>query len=656
MFSETPPASPPPPPTAVAIGIHLGITNACVGVFQDGKVEIIANTDLDRVTSSTIAFTNTKRLIGKTAINQDKKTSVVYDVKRLIGRRFDDPDVQFMVKYWPFDVVNDGNGKPMIEVQFNGETKRFTPEEITSMVLGKLKKTVEAYLGGTPVTDAVLTVPAHFGEVQKEATKNAASLAGLNVLHIISEPVAAAIASGVNKNKKGDKNTEKHVLVFHFGGATVDVSVLKVLKDGVFEVQSTAGDAHLGGDWLTYRLLKCFEEDFKLQHLHLKDSYATKRALQRLHTACVRAKHSLSFTTQRSIEVDALFEGVFFSAPFTRANFEELCANQLLATLKPVEKALADAKLAKWQIDEVVLVGGSTRIPKVQALLKEFFVGQVHLNKSIKPDEAVAYGASLLAAVLIGNAPSLKSICAKPDDVNVLPLSLGIEMFGGMMIPLIRRGSVLPARATEYLIERPCHQSRLLISVFEGERMLTIDNHHLGAFLLFGIPSKSSTTENDQLERIQVTFEVDRSGLLRVKAHVVIEEKEKETKKVPITELTLHNSCLLSRRLSPKKIEQAVIEAEKYQEIDERHWERLRLMTAFENSAHLVKQALEEAEWKKGKKGGRDQRQALKKVTATLSWLEDGAEYALKKEIERKRAKLVAVCKPVLAKLAQQES
>ncbi|XP_017460778.1 PREDICTED: heat shock 70 kDa protein II-like [Rhagoletis zephyria] len=607
------------------------------------------------MTPLTVAFTDTELLIGKAAINQDKRTSVVYDVKRLIGRRFDDPDVQFMMKYWPFEVVNDGNGKPMIKVQFKGETKRFTPEEITSMVLGKLKETAEAYLGGTPVTDAVITVPARFNDVQKEATMDAAKLAGLNVLRIISEPVAAAIACGVNK-KKSDKNTEKHVLVFHFGGETVDVSILKVLKNGVFEVQSTAGDAHLGGELLTYRLIKCFKEDFKRQHIHLKDSYAIKRALRRLQAACARAKHSLSFTTQTSIEVDALFEGVFFSAPFTRANFEELCANQLLVTLEPVEKALADAKLAKWQIDEVVLVGGSTRIPKVQTLLKEFFAGQVHLNKSIKPDEAVAYGASLLAAVLIGNAPSLKNICQTPDGVKTLPLSLGIEMFGGMMIPLINRGSVLPARATEYLIGRPCHQSRLLISVFEGERMLTIDNQHLGAFLLFGIPSKSSTTENDQLEQVQVTFEVDRSGLLRVKAHVVIEEKEKETKKVPITEFTLHNSCLLSRRLSPKEIEQAVIEAEKYHEMDKRHWERLLLMATFENSAHLVKQVLEEAEWRKGKKGGRDQRQALKKVTATLSWLENGAEYALKKEIERKRAKLVAVCKPVLAKLAQQES
>ncbi len=660
-------SSKPPTSSTVAIGIHLGTTNACVGVFQNGKVEIIVNDHGHRVTPSIVALTDTERLIGEAAKNQAMSRSsanIVFDAKRLIGRPFDDPLVQADMDYWPFEVVNDGSGKPMIQVQLKGKTKRFTPEEITSMVLGKLKETAEAFLGGgTPVTNVVLTVPEHFSEAQQKATKNAASLAGLNVLRIISEPVAAAIACGVTNKKKSCANAKKHVLVFHLGGATLDVSVLKVLEDGVFEVMATVGNDHTGGDSFDYRLFKCFSDDFMRQTLHLKDSFARKRALRRLLYACRKAKHELSSFTKTSIEVNALFEGVFFySAPFTRANFEELCSDLFLATLEPVEKALTHAKLAKSQIDEVVLVGGSTSIPKVQAMLKEeFFAGQVHLNKSIMPQEAVAYGAALLAAVLIGNAPSLslhENICPKPDEVT-LPLSLGIKVTsGGLMSTLIKRKSVLPARVTAYFTPHwhGDHQTISQISLFEGERALARNNYPLGAFTLSGIPPMSSAA------KVQVTLEVDRSGLMRVQAQVMIEEekeekKEEGKKQVSITELTLNNSCLLSGRLSPEEIEQVVKKAEKCQEVDEYYRERVRLIDALEKSARQVKHVLEEAEWKRGIKGGRDQRQALKKVTAILSWLEDGAmQYAEKEEIERKREKMVAVCKPVLAKLAQRES
>ncbi|KAH9409850.1 Heat shock 70 kDa protein 1A, partial [Tyrophagus putrescentiae] len=615
-----PPAPTPHTPSALAQ------TNACVGVFQNGKVEIIVNDHGHRVTPSIVALTDTERLIGEAAKNQAMSRS---------SANIADMD------YWPFEVVNDGSGKPMIQVQLKGETKRFTPEEITSMVLGKLKETADAYLG-TSVTDAVITVPEHFSEAQREATKNAASLAGLNVLRIISEPVAAAIACGVTNKKKSCAHAEKHVLVFHLGGATLDVSVLKVLENGVFEVVATVGNDHTGGDSFDSRLFKCFSEDFMRQTLHLKDSFARKRALRRLLTACRKAKHELSSSTKTSIEVNALFEGVFFhSAPLTRANFEELCSDLFLATLEPVKKALTNAKLVKSQIDEVILVGGSTSIPKVQALLKEeFFAGQ-----------AVAYGAALLAAALTGNAPSLvlhKNICPTPDEVT-LPLSLGIKVTsGGLMSTLIKRNSVLPARVTAYLTPHwhGDHQTISQISLFEGERALARNNYPLGAFTLSGIPPMSSAA------KVQVTLEVDRSGLMRVQAQVMIEEekeekKEKGKKQVFITKLTLNNSCLLSRRLSPEEIEQVVKEAEKCQEVDEYYRERVRLIDALEKSARQVKHVLEEAEWKRGIKGGRDQRQALKKVTAILSWLEDGAmQYAEKEEIERKRAKMVAFCKP----------
>merc|ERR1712047_53798 len=412
----------------VAIGIDLGTTYSCVGTFQHGKVEIIANDQGNRTTPSYVAFTDTERLIGDAAKNQVamNPNNTIFDAKRLIGRKFNESTVQSDRKHWPFQVVEQ-NGLPRLRVEYQSEEKTFTPEEISSMVLVKMKETAEGYLG-TPVTEAVVTVPAYFNDNQRQATKDAGMIAGLNVLRIINEPTAAAIAYGLDK-KKGQG--ECNVLIFDLGGGTFDVSILSI-EDGIFEVKSTAGDTHLGGEDFDNRMVDHFVNEFKRKHK--KDLMGNKRALRRLRTACERAKRTLSASAQASIEIDSLFEGIDFYTSITRARFEELCSDLFKGTLDPVEKALRDAKLDKSSIHDIVLVGGSTRIPKVQKLLQDFFNGK-ELNKSINPDEAVAYGAAVQAAILVGDTSETVSDLLLLD---VAPLSMGIETAGGVDDPVDR--------------------------------------------------------------------------------------------------------------------------------------------------------------------------------------------------------------------------
>ena len=538
----------------IAIGIDLGTTFSCVGVYQNGKVEIISNDQGNRTTASYVSFTENERLIGDPAKNSCSINpfNTVYDVKRILGKDFNDEKLQDDLKHFSFTVINDNN-KPKIQVNYLNEVKLFTPQEISAMILSKMKSIAEEYLGCS-ITNAVITVPAYFNDTQRQATKDAGSIAGLNVLRIINEPTSAAIAYGL------DKNVNKTILIVDAGGGTTDISLL-TMEDGVIEVKATGGDTHLGGEDIDNKIVNYVIEEFKKKHkIDLTDN---KKAIRRIKTVSERAKRTLSSSVQTTIELDSIYDGIDLNISLSRAKLESLCSDIFNRILNPIDLVIKDADINKNDIEEIILVGGTTRIPKIQELLSNYFNGK-ELNKSINPDEAVAYGASIQAAILSGVKDD------KLDNLillDVCPLSLGIETAGGVMKVLIPRGTQLPTKKTQIFSTATDNQPAVTIQVFEGERHNTEHNNKLGEFQLKGIPPMSRG-----VPQIVITYDIDVNGILNVSA---VEKSSGTTHNIKIS-----ND---SNRLNNNEIERMINEAILYKNEDDKMKQKLEIKHKIEN-------------------------------------------------------------------------